>query len=145
LCPFCNDKKRKSGTNVHGELHTHIHIQPCTCMYVCKHEVALIIMNTDYFEINRLTEDLAKLYSTACATSWFKIAGVKRPSQEEFRHKVVEFMKHFEYTLDSFPQTPAADQFREQARNSLEKEIVKVLAGENKDVEKRYKYYVDYS
>jgi NADH:ubiquinone oxidoreductase subunit D len=114
-------------------------------MYVCKYEVALIIMNADYFEIHRLTEDLAKLYSTACATSWFKIAGVKRPSQEEFRHKVVEFMKHFEYTLDSFPQTPAANQFREQARKSLEKEIAKVLAGENKDVEKRYKYYVDYS
>jgi hypothetical protein len=53
-------------------------------------------------------------------------------------------MKHFEYTLDSFPQTPSADQFREQARKSLEEEIAKVLAGENKDVEKRYKYYVDY-
>jgi hypothetical protein len=54
-------------------------------------------------------------------------------------------MKHFENTLASFPQTPAADQFREQARKSLEKEISKVLAGENKDVEKRYKYYVEYS
>jgi len=118
-------------------MHTHV------CLQV--YEVAQIIMNADYFEIHRLTEDLAKLYSTACATSWFKIAGVKRPSQEEFRHKVVEFMKHFEYTLDSFPQTSAADQFREEARKSLEKEIAKVLAGENKDVEKRYKYYVDYS
>jgi hypothetical protein len=102
-------------------------------------------MTVDYFEIDRLVEDLAKLYSTACATAWFKIRGNKRPSQDEFRHKVVEFMKHFEYTLASFPQTPAADQFREQARKSLEKEIEKVLAGGNKDVEKRYKYYVDYS
>jgi hypothetical protein len=102
-------------------------------------------MAIDYFEINRLIEDLAKLYSTACATSWFKIAGNKRPSKEEFRHRVVEFMKHFEYTLATFPQTPAADQFREQARKSLEKEIAKVLAGDNKDVEKRYKYYVNYS
>jgi hypothetical protein len=102
-------------------------------------------MNADYFEIDRLIEDLAKLYSTACATSWFKIGDNKYPSPEEFRHKVVEFMKHFEYTLASFPQTQAADQFREQARKSLEREIAKVLAGENKDVEKRYKYYVDYS
>jgi hypothetical protein len=102
-------------------------------------------MSIDYFEIDRLVEDLAKLYSTACATAWFKIQDNKRPSQDEFRHKVVEFMKHFEYTLVSFPQTPAADQFRKQARKSLEKEIAKVLAGENKDVEKRYKYYVDYS
>lgn len=102
-------------------------------------------MNTDYFEIDRLIEDLAKLYSTACTTSWFKISGNKHPSKEEFRHKVVEFMKHFEYTLDSFPQTATADQFREKARKSLEREIANVLAGENKEVEKRYKYYVDYS
>jgi hypothetical protein len=102
-------------------------------------------MTIDYFETDRLVEDLAKLYSTACATSWFKISGNKRPTQEEFRDKVVEFMKHFEYTLASFPQTPIADQFREHAKNSLEKEIAKVLAGENKDVEKRYKYYVNYS
>jgi hypothetical protein len=113
-------------------------------MYVCKYEI-IPIMNADYFEIDRLIEDLAKLYSTACATSWFKIRGNKRPSQEEFRYKVVEFMKHFEYTLASFPQTPAADQFRERAMKSLERQIAKVLAGENKDVEKRYKYYVDYS
>jgi hypothetical protein len=129
---------------MYTENYIHTHIQPCIRMYVCKYEITLI-MNADYFEIHRLTEDLAKLYSTACATSWFKIAGNKRPSQEEFRHKVVEFMKHFEYTLASFPQTQAADQFREQARKSLEKEIAKVLAGENKDVEKRYKYFVDYS
>jgi hypothetical protein len=102
-------------------------------------------MTIDYFEINRLIEDLAKLYSTACATSWFKIENKKHPTPDEFRQKVVEFMKHFEYTLSSFPKTPAADEFREQARKSLEREIVKVLAGENKDVEKRYTYYVDYS
>jgi len=102
-------------------------------------------MNADYFEIDRLIEDLAKLYSTACATSWFRVGGNKHPSRQEFRHKVVEFMKHFEYTLSSFPQTAEADRFRQEARRSLEKEIAKVLAGENKDVEKRYKYYVDYS
>jgi hypothetical protein len=112
-------------------------------MYVCTYKINPV-MNADYFEIDRLIEDLAKLYSTACATSWFKIEGTKRPSLEEFRHKVVEFMKHFEYTLASFPQTAPADQFREQARKSLEREIAKVLAGENKDVEKRYRYYVDY-
>ena len=99
----------------------------------------------DYFEMDRLVEDLAKIYSTACATSWFKITGSKHPAKEEFRGKVVEFMRHFEYTLAAFPPVPAAEQFREQARKSLESEIANVLAGENKEVEKRYKYYVDYS
>jgi hypothetical protein len=102
-------------------------------------------MTTDYFEIDRVVEDLAKLYSAACATAWFKILGNSRPNREEFRGKVVEFMRHFEYTLATFPQTSAADEFREHTRKSLDREIAKVLAGENKEVEKRYKYYVDYS
>jgi hypothetical protein len=99
----------------------------------------------DYFEMDRLVEDLAKIYSTACATSWFKLTGNRRPTKEEFRGKVAEFMRHFEHTLAAFPETPGADLFRDHARNSLENEIAQVLAGENKEVEKRYKYYVDYS
>lgn len=100
----------------------------------------------DYFEIDRLVEDLAKIYSTACATSWFKVTGNKRPTKEEFRGKVVEFMKHFEYTLSAFPQQmPEAEKFQEHARKVLQAEMSRVLAGENKDVEKRYKYYVDYA
>lgn len=99
----------------------------------------------DYFEIDRLIEDHAKIYSTACATSWFKIMGNKSPTKEEFRNKVVEFMKHFDYTLSTFPLTPEADKFKEYSKRSMESEINKVLAGENKEVEKRYKYYVEYS
>jgi hypothetical protein len=104
----------------------------------------LLIM-PEYFEMERLVEDLAKIYSTACATSWYKIMGNKHPTEEEFRSKVAEFMKHFEYTLATFPQTPMADQFKDRARKTLESEIAAVLAGENREVEKRYKYYVDYS
>jgi hypothetical protein len=99
----------------------------------------------DYFEIDRLVEDLAKTYSTACATSWFKITGNKHPTKEEFRNKVAEFMRHFEYTLDTFPHTSMADQFQNHARKSLDDEIARVLDGENKEVEKRYKYFVDYN
>lgn len=99
----------------------------------------------DYFEIDRLVEDLAKIYSTACATSWFRISGNNKPTKEEFRAKVVEFMKHFEYTLSTFPSTPEASNFRDHATKRLHEEILRVSSGENKEVEKRYKYYVDYS
>ena len=98
----------------------------------------------DYFEIDRLVEDLAKIYSTACATTWFRLAKTKRPTRVEFRTKVVEFMEHFEYTLSTFPQGPEIDQFRDYARRILRKEIEKVLQGDNKEVERRYKYYVEY-
>ena len=99
----------------------------------------------DFFEIERLVEDLAKIYSTACATTWFKLEKVKHPSREEFRSKVVEFMKHFEYTLSTYPQSEEAERLRDEANKMLILEIEKVLAGENKEVERRYKYYVDYS
>ena len=97
----------------------------------------------DFFEIDRLVEDLAKIYSTACATTWFKLAKIK-PLPTEFRAKVVEFMEHFEYTLSTFPKGPEIDQFRDYARKILQREIEKVLQGNNKEVEKRYKYYVEY-
>jgi hypothetical protein len=99
----------------------------------------------DYFEIERLIEDLAKIYSTACATSWFKITRNKQPPKEEFRKKVVEYMRHFEYTLSTYPQSPEADQFRNYAKKILESEIQNVLSGNNNEVEKRYRYYVHYT
>ena len=98
----------------------------------------------DYFEIDRLLEDLAKIYSTACATTWFKIMKQRKPSKDEFRGKVVDFMKHFEYTLSSYPENPEANEFREHAKRNLDLEIDRILSGNNKEVERRYKYYVDY-
>jgi hypothetical protein len=97
----------------------------------------------DFFEIDRLIDELARLYATACATAWFKIEN-KKPSQDEYRTKVAEFMRHFEYTLSTFQNTPKAESFRANAKKALEAEIEKVLAGQNKEVEKRYKYFVDY-
>ena len=99
----------------------------------------------DYFEIERLVEDLAKIYATACATSWFKLTHNKRPTKEEFRNKVVEFMRHFDFTLQAFPQNPEAENFRRYSKELLEREIQGVLSGKNGEVEKRYRYYADYS
>jgi hypothetical protein len=98
----------------------------------------------DYFEIERLVEDLAKIYSTACATSWYKVNNIFNPSLQEFRNKVIEYMKHFEYTLSTFPNTAESDNFKQYAKNLLKKEIEKVEMGENKEVEKRHKYFVNY-
>ena len=99
---------------------------------------------SDFFEIERLVEDLAKIYSTACATSWYKVNNITNPTIAEFRNKVVEFMKHFEYSLSSFPQNSESEKFKKYAYSLLNKEIERVQNGENKEVEKRYKYFVDY-
>jgi len=97
----------------------------------------------DFFEIERLVEDLAKLYSTACSTTWYRITQVDYPTKEEFRKKVVEFMKHFEYTLSTFPETEEGNKFKKYALDLLKREIDNVLSGNNKEVEKRYKYFID--
>lgn len=97
----------------------------------------------DYFEIERLVEDLAKLYSCSCATSWFKVEGQRNPTRDEFRNKVVEYMHHFEITLDTFPNTQESENFKKYTRGLLENEYELVLKGNNKEVEKRYNYFVN--
>jgi hypothetical protein len=68
-----------------------------------------------------------------------------RPTREEFREKVVEFMKHIDHTMAAFPQTPAGIELRKHVQAALDLEIAHVISGENKEVEKRYKYFVDYA
>jgi hypothetical protein len=97
----------------------------------------------DYFEIDRLIEDLAKMYACSCASSWFKIEGQSNPTRDEFRNKVVEYMNHFEYTLSTFPNSPEGEKFKTRARDLLQKESMLVLKGDNKEVEKRYNYFVN--
>jgi hypothetical protein len=97
----------------------------------------------DYFEIERLIEDLAKLYSCSCATSWFKVEGQKTPTREQFRNKVVEFMNQFEQTLATYPNSPESEKFKARSRKLLQKETQQVLRGNNKEVEKRYSYFVN--
>lgn len=97
----------------------------------------------DFFEVDRLVEELAKIYATACATAWFKIERAK-PTLPQYREKVAEYMRHFEGTLATFPDKPEANAFREHAKNALDAEVFRVLAGQNKEVERRYKYFVDY-
>jgi hypothetical protein len=96
----------------------------------------------DYFEIDRLIEDLPKLYSCSCAVSWFKVECQWNPTKKEFRKKVVEFMNHFEYTLSTFPNNPDSVKFKRHTRELLQKESMLVLNGDNKEVEKRYNYFV---
>ena len=99
----------------------------------------------DYFEMDRVIEELAKAYPAQCATTWFKITKNHKPTKEEYRDKVVEYMKQFEYLLATYPQSLETDKLKELVRKSLGNEIEKVLHGNNNDVERRYKHYVENS
>ncbi len=100
---------------------------------------------TDYFEVDRLAEDVAKIYASQLAVSLFKVNKNKHPSKEEFRNTVVEFMKQFEHSLDKFPDTEEGMKFKRYCRELLQRESDIVKTGKNKEVEKRYKYYTEYN
>ncbi len=99
----------------------------------------------DYFEMERVIEELAKAYPAQCATTWFKITKKHKPSKEEYRNKVVEYMRIFEYLLATFPQGLEKDKLKDLVKKDLAREIENVLKGNNNDVERRYKHYVDNS
>lgn len=99
----------------------------------------------DYFEMDRVIEELAKAYPAQCATTWFKITKNHKPTKEEYRDKVVEYMKQFEYLLATYPQCLETEKLKELVRKSLDRERERVLQGNNNDVERRYKHYVENS
>lgn len=98
-------------------------------------------MSDLYFEISLILENLAKNYGTPNANYYFRVSK-KKPSKDEYRRKVVEFMRHYKDALDSFADTPNYEALKNFVTTNLEKMIEQVLKGENKEVEKRYSYYM---
>jgi hypothetical protein len=103
-------------------------------------------MKMDYFEIDRVVEDLAKNCAAPCTTTWFKVTNNKKPSHEEYRAKVVEFMKQFEnILLARFPDSEQATLCLEYVKKQLQAQISLIRRGNNKEVERRFQYYVNYN
>lgn len=103
-------------------------------------------MKIDFFEIERVVEELAKNYAAPCTTTWFKVTNNKKPSTEEYREKVVEFMKQFEAILSV--QLPAGEQGTsclDYVKKLLHTQILLIRRGNNKEVERRFQYYVNYN
>lgn len=100
---------------------------------------------TDYFEVDRLAEEIAKIFASQLAVSLFKVNKNKRPSKEEFREAVIDFMKQFDYSLGKFPDTEEGVKFKQYCNGLLQREIDIVREGKNKEVEKRHKYYTEYN
>jgi len=104
------------------------------------------LKNIDLFELDRVLEDIAKTYAAPSATVWFKVTNNGKPSQDEYHEKVIEFIKKFEDLLIScFPNNEHSDYLKEYISKNIRCGISLVNAGNNKEVERRYRYYVDYN
>jgi ribosomal protein S17E len=92
-------------------------------------------------------EDIAKTYAAPAATAWFKVTNNRKPTKEEYNKKVVEFIKKFENLIKSC--YPENDEYANNLRDYISKNVRNVISpinsGNNKEVERRYRYYVDYN
>lgn len=96
--------------------------------------------------MDRVIEDLARSLAAPCATTWFKISGIRDPSIGIYRSKVVEFMYTFRSIIfEHYPKIDQSMVLRDYAMKGLEKAIREVNSGNNKEVERRYVYYTQYN
>tara|TARA_B100000470_G_C19646336_1_gene326660 strand:+ start:276 stop:587 length:312 start_codon:yes stop_codon:yes gene_type:complete len=96
------------------------------------------------FEIERALDLLPHVVGASWATIWFRMKGIRNPTKEEFRSKVIEFFLKLEPLLESFENDESLDDINSYIKNRLKNEIQKIESGENKEIEKRYQRYVDY-
>lgn len=99
----------------------------------------------DYFEMDRVLDELARTFAAPSATTWFKVTGNKSPTRDEYRMKVVEFMNLFENSLSiGYQGYHNSKHLLDFAKKRVKGQTSEILSGKNKEVEKRYKYYVDH-
>ncbi|MEM0364620.1 MAG: hypothetical protein QXS25_03540 [Candidatus Nitrosocaldus sp.] len=99
-------------------------------------------MHDRYFELELMIEGLAKSIGVPNANCYFRLSKKSRPSREEYRRKVAEFMIAYTNMLEMFRGLDGFDDLKNFVDVMLKREIEQVIQGKNKDVEKRYNYYV---
>ncbi|MFY3739770.1 MAG: hypothetical protein HMLIMOIP_000189 [Candidatus Nitrosomirales archaeon] len=98
-------------------------------------------MSDLYFEISLVLENFAKNYGVPHTNYYFRV-NKHKPSKEEYRRKVVEYMRHYDHTSLSFAGTPNYEELKNFVSVNMEKMVEQVLQGKNNEVEKRYTYYM---
>ena len=96
------------------------------------------------FEIDRAFDLIPHVIGSSWAVIWFRLNKIKRPTREEYRNKVVEYIKFLENLVNSFPTTGDFQEMAAFIKKRYQDEVEKILTGQNSEVEKRFDRYVDY-
>ena len=96
------------------------------------------------FEIERAFDQLPHVVGASWAVIWFRLNGIKNPTQEEFQNKVLEYFDLLNPLFDSFESSSALEEMTNYIKLRKNHEIKKIKEGKNKEIEKRYKRYIDY-
>ena len=96
------------------------------------------------FEIERAYDLLPHVIGASWACVWFRTNGVKKPTEDEFRGKVVEYFATLEKLGETYPDEEKFADIKSYMKRRYQEEVEKITQGKNPEIEKRYKRYVDY-
>ena len=96
------------------------------------------------FEIERAFDLLPHVIGSSWTVVWYRLRGIKKPTREEYREKVIEYFNMANSIFDSYPDNKEFESMKKYIQWRKNEEIQKIRQVLNKEVEKRYDRYVDY-
>ncbi len=100
--------------------------------------------NDERFEIERAFDLLPHVVGSSWAVIWFRLNKIKKPTREEYRNKVLEYLKMMEPIFESYQGDEGFLEIVKYIHTRKQEEYEKIMSGLNKEVEKRYLRYIDY-
>ena len=76
--------------------------------------------------------------------TFFRLKKIRNPTKEEFRGKTIEYLLKIEPLLESFSNDKIFSEIQNYIETRSVLEIEKIKNGENNEIEKRYKRYIEY-
>jgi len=96
------------------------------------------------FEIERAFDLLPHVVGASWAVIWFRFRGIKRPTREEFRNKVIEYFNLLNPLFESYPHSDEFSEIGKYIQFRQNEEFSRIMRGQNGEIEKRYDRYIDY-
>tara|TARA_B100000745_G_scaffold167205_1_gene109424 strand:- start:552 stop:863 length:312 start_codon:yes stop_codon:yes gene_type:complete len=100
--------------------------------------------NDERFEIERAIDLLPHVIGASWAMTFFRLKKIRNPTKEEFREKTIEYLLKIEPLLKSFSNDKIFSEIQNYIETRSVLEIEKIKNGENNEIEKRYKRYIEY-
>lgn len=102
-----------------------------------------VLRDDDRFEVARALDLLPHVAGASFATVHFRLEGYK-PTRQEYRARAAKYFKIVCQALDVYPSTGQFEPLKAYIRGRAQREMDRILAGHNREIEKRYDRYIDY-
>jgi hypothetical protein len=100
--------------------------------------------NDERFEIERAVDLLPHIVGSSWAIIEYRLNKIKKPTREEYRKKVLKYLKMMEPIFESYKTDEKLSEIIKYIESRKHEEYQKIISGTNTEVEKRYDRYIDY-